>query len=356
MPKSSGKHQRGSHKKTKQDVHRKSKPIVHDRKYVTFNYPAAECGDKTLLTGIREIKNEIGVYITGFFEPADKALPVIAFVYKGKLNGDGTWYEFNYPSSQGVTVVATNLYGPDNGIGDTIKIVGNYTTEETGQSTIGCLYEGTIDGDGEWTTLVPTTLSNQPILNTIAHSVMGNYVVGNYDTQLKQGMAFIYDIKKKVYYNITNQFAKSITAYGIWHNEGHSYTICGGYSIANGQGVPNLDSSYLVDWDSKLCLLTNWRSYNYDNDPVKAIVSHFDGITSDGKGGYYLTGDWFGFTSPLGLGFVCHIDAIDGTAKWENLSYPKSLLTSGNSICGKDIAIGVYTAEQLDTVNGFISY
>src|SRR4029078_6229537 len=110
------------------------------------------------------------------------------------------WYVLKYPSSDGNTVLATNLYGPNNGKNGEIQVVGNYTTKEAGKSTFGCLYEGYLSGKGRWTTIIPQF--SESTLNTIAHSTHGNFVVGNYDTQLNQGKAFIYDILGKKYYDI----------------------------------------------------------------------------------------------------------------------------------------------------------
>src|SRR6185436_5138971 len=95
----------------------------------------------------------------------------------------------------------------------------------------GCLYEGLLDGSGIWTQILPT--SDKPVINTICHSTMHNLIVGNYDTILIAGKAFIYDIEKHTYYDIIKPGAQSITAYGIWYNGGESYTICGGYTELN---------------------------------------------------------------------------------------------------------------------------
>lgn len=323
------------------------------RQYHTFNYPSSVPGGKTLLTGIRRTTNDHIVYISGFYKcPNDTC--VEAFVYKGSLLGSGTWNVLNYPSASGRTVTATNLYGPNNGPGNTIQVVGNYTTEETGMSTIGCLYQGPLDGSGTWTTLIPPANSQQSsVINTIAHSTHGGLVVGNYDTQLDEGNAFIYDIANQVYYDIIKPNAKSITAYGIWNNGNNIYTIAGGYSNIN--IISGVDSAYLVDWNNTTKQFSNWRSFNFDNDPVKAIVTHFDGITSDRNGGYYLTGDWLGVTNGPELGFFAHVRG--NQASWSSVSFGPNYITSGNSVYRRAV-IGVYTlpSDPLGTVNGFISF
>ena len=89
-----------------------------ERIYLTFNYPGAVPGSKTLLTGIRNDKEIL--YITGFYEPPTTlSSQTVSFLYKGDITGktgpcsDNNYNILNYPSGTGTTVIATNLYGPD---------------------------------------------------------------------------------------------------------------------------------------------------------------------------------------------------------------------------------------------------
>ncbi len=322
------------------------------RNYATFNYPSGTTGGKTFLTGIRGVKHDSDVYITGFYEfPAGGT--TIPFLYKGDLDGKGKWHVLNYPSSAGVTVTATNLYGPSDDSKSKVQVVGNYKTVQAGSAALGCLYEGHLDGSGQWTTLLPPAI--EPVLNTIAHSTMGDLVVGNYNVQKKVSKAFIYDIKNKTYHKIVKSNAKDITAYGIWHHGHNSYTICGGYSDLNGAAGVKL--AYLVDWNNKTQQFSNWRSYSYNNDPSIAIVTHFDGITADKQGNYHLTGDWIDVNHPIdqpSQAFFCTIKKKDN-AKWSLISYPGETTTSGNSVY-KKVVIGSYNLNQDPAVvNGYIS-
>jgi len=317
------------------------------RIYFTKNYLSTVRG-KTLLTGIRGIKDTDDVYISGFYKSPND-LQIIAFVYAGDLYGDGIWHQLNYPGSEN----KTNLYGPNNGKKKNhIQVVGNYTNKESGNSTIGCLYDGHLDGSGKWTTIVPE--SSEQVLNTICHSTMGGLIVGNYDTNLKVGKAFIYDIDTKKYFNITKPRAKSVTAYGIWHNICSSYTICGGFSnLKEGE----IDTAYLVDYDNHTHTFCNWREYSYGNNHT--FVTHFDGITSDGNGGYNLTGDWKSLDNGTDFAFFANVKRHRckksfTKATWESLSYPGQPITSGNSVY-KDIVIGVYTSPDNENVNGYVS-
>lgn len=336
-----------------------------DRIYLTFNYPGALPGGKTLLTGIRNEGKTL--YITGFYQPPENSgQSVVSFLYKGNTTGktgpcsENSWNVLNYPSARGRTVKATNLYGPQVLTHNYVRAVGNYTTVELGKKTIACLYEGPLNGSGKWITLTPSKDTS----NAIAHSVHGNLVVGNYEIELF-GKAFIYDIESEQYYEVVKPGAKSITAYGIWHNGDQSYTICGGFSdLGFDAGV---GMAYLVDWDNHTHKLSNWREYQYQQGKKQAIVTHFDGITSDGNGGYNLTGDAvvlrqgpiaFFYTVNDEVEYVWAEDSqTDSQSEsWERIQYPGSVSTSGNSV-SKKIVIGVYSDsnEENASVNGYIS-
>ncbi len=326
------------------------------RIYLTFNYPGWEPGDKTLIGGIRE-KNNI-YYISGSYIPSTGL--TIPFVYKGDLRGytgpcsHNSWNTLRFPSELNRTVTATSLYGPDIRKHNNIRVVGNYTTEETSDALLGAMYQGNLDGSGVWTTLTPPGATN-----TIAHSTMKDLVVGNYETATILGKAFIYDVKTKVYTEIIKPRAKTLTAYGIWYNGNDKYTICGGYS--NLDPSSGLDTGYVVDWDNKKHILYNWREYQYNNDP-KSLVTHFDGISGDECNGYTLTGSGLiatdsGLISPAffaSIGRKCNGEFTQ--AKWERLIFPGSDTTTGNSVVGSTV-IGIYTLpyQPEGSTNGYIS-
>jgi hypothetical protein len=319
--------------------------------YKTFNYPNSTTGEKTLLTGIRGKTDSEKVYISGFYVPQNSE-DTTGFVYYGHLNGKGKFYNLNYPNVNDVKTI-TNLYGPNNGACENkIQVVGSYTIQNE-KGTFGCLYEGPLDGSGKWTTIVPTPLSADKILNTICHSTMGNLIVGNYDTILVQGKAFIYDIKTKKYYKITNPEAISITAYGIWHNNSELYTICGGYTNKEGTNF-----AYVVDWNNKTHKFSNWQTYNYNNNECIKIT-HFDGITGGcDENTYNLTGDWL--NDGKGSGFYAQIkfnpkeNKFNKNAKWYDIKYPNQAVTSGNSVY-ENYVIGVYTNLENNSVDGYIA-
>ena len=194
------------------------------------------------------------------------------------------------------------------------------------------LYDGAAGPNGNLTTLVyPSTVKAQTLF-TIAHSTFGNQTVGNYDTGLATGNAFIYTISTGAYR--TNNFpgAVSTTAYGVWGN-----MIAGGYAPP---GV-GFERGYIYNENTG-----SWTTYNHPG----AVFTHFEGITGAGRDGEYnLVADWFGIDGTQ-HGSVLHIGA-NGSQTWIDLAVPGANLTSANSIF-ENQAIGIYIG--VSTIpNGF---
>jgi hypothetical protein len=318
-------------------------------KYITRNYPNSAAGGSTLLTGIRGMENSTDVYMTAIYEPPGGGMNGLA--YQGPLKRGGTWFALSYPSSPGATVTSTALYGPDNNGQGSVILVGNYTTAEQGDDVpIGLIYQGPIDGSGTWSTITPPGA-----VVTIAHSTMGGLVVGNYDTSkvVVTGKAFIYDINGGVFNDLVKPGALSITAYGIWYNGGTSYTITGGYSDPAGS------AGYLVDWDSSTRTASNWTSFSDPNQVGTAtLLTHFEGITTDGAGGYNLASDQVdadsGIVTAAAIANVPRTSTgTFGSGRWREIAYPKSTLTSANSVYQNAI-IGIYQLGS-DVSSGYVA-
>jgi hypothetical protein len=318
--------------------------------YSTFNYPDA-MGGSTFLTGVRGA-GEGNVYVTGTFRPQDSS-GTQGLLYQGLLDGSGQWTILNFPGSSGVTVTSTALYGPNGLPSNNVRLVGSYKLSDS-QFDHGLLYEGPPDGSGAWQTLDYPSVG-ETVLNTIAHSTMGGLVVGNFDTNLTRGRAFIYDIHKQSWIELKKSGAVSITAYGIWHDGGTHYTIAGGYSDGNLMGI---DHGYLVNWDSATQMPSGWTSYDFENRHIGVAISHFDGITGDNRGGYYLTGYWLGVIPPSAGAFFAHVsrmpDGAFGQARWVPIAYPSSRLTSGNTVFENNV-LGVYSVSGSSVVNGYVA-
>lgn len=317
----------------------KTKKRVH---YSNFNCPEE---GMTFIQGIRGVEGSDDVYIAGSL--LKKSGIMIGLLYEGPLayNGsEGKWHELSYPSIGVGKVVNTSCYGPNNLAGNNVQIVGSYKVAEN-PNTMGFLYEGPVDGTGRWTTISP---NNGDTKMVFVHSIMGGFAVGNYDTKVSNGFAFIYDINLKEFFEIAVEGAHSTTLYGIWHNGGTSYTMAGGCSL---EGFGEISQGFIVDWDSETKETSNWKMYQYLDQNIKSVVTHFEGITGDGNGAYNLPCDWLAIESgnpiPLDNGgaFVKIQRNADGSfsdAEWLPLNFPiKGASLSANTAYKNNI-LGVY--------------
>jgi hypothetical protein len=320
--------------------------------YVSF--PSYQSSPSNYITGVRGITNSSNVYLSVIWPSPSTSLGLI---YAGPLNGvGGQWYQLNYPSSAGATVKATTWYGPNNGSSaGSISVVGSFTTVEGGATSYGILYRGQLtdsSNPANWTLLTPPNAED-----TIAHSNMGDLAVGNYQALGDSaGKGFIYNIKTGTYFTLTKQGAASLTIYGIWYNGGTSYTIAGGYSnIAHG----GLDTGYVADFDSANNAVTNWTDYSYKNQPAGSFISHFEGITGNGSGGYNLVADvvTLGDLTKVQPTFV-QVNrigsALSPVATWTDIFYPGASFISGNTVFENNF-LGVYSLSDTSQVSSFIA-
>ena len=323
-------------------------------KFQEFNYTGAGTDDGTFLTGIRPVTKSVNeAFITGVFKPASGGTQ--GLLYKGPLGKNvGEWHLLNFPNT-----VSTALYSVDD-LGDgQVQAVGSYKTDATGGLDLGCFYQGDLDGNGAWIRLDPSELvaDDDQVLNVIAHSVHGGIVVGNFDTKIYSGRAFIYNIATGKFLEIVYSDATSVTAYGIWHNGGTSYTIVGGYSEIGDRDLPaGIAKGLVVDWDSDSEEFVNWTSYEYDDQPVKSIFYHFSGITPYGKDGYALSA-WV--VDPAGSGFGARTIVKRNKrgefkkGKFTRWTYPGSILTTSDSVWQNWI-IGVFNTKDDPTIHGYV--
>lgn len=285
--------------------------------------------DATFLTGIRD-GNIVGNYVipggsaTGglLYNPASQSwspLPV--------ATPSGT----NVPGA-----TASSPYGPNFGSeGGILRVVGSYQTATSSPYNIGYLYDGAAAPNAKLTTL---SYPGAPVLETIAHSTFGNQIVGNYDTRLATGNAFIYNIKIGTYTTNNMPGAVSTTAYGVWGDK-----IAGGYADLGPGGGPGFERGYIYDESTGV-----WTSYNHPG----AVATHFEGITGGGRAGQYnLVANWFDLAGNEHAS-VLHLGA-GGKETWIDYAVPGAALTSANSIYGSQ-AIGIYV-DANGAINGYVA-
>jgi len=312
----------------------------------------------TEITGVRGVTGLPDVYLTGINQDGSN----YALLYQGpiQMTSANQWNRIGPVKCVYLTATrcenssGLNFYGPNNGSGPgNVVVVGNYNLP-TDDYPYGLLYRGDVAGNGAYTKIDPSSLLGNPLdlKYTIAHSNMNGVVVGNYAKADAVGHAFIMvmghspnDPATYTYYEIPKSLvngAISMTAYGIWHNaDRQNYTIVGGYSKLDTKG---LSTGFIVDWDPLTQKFSNFMSVYYNNDPASSLLTHFEGITTDDAGGYYLAADWGTTTDPEAAALVQVKRNADGsfaTPSWTMLAYPGAKVTSANTVYRKNV-LGVF--------------
>ncbi|MGV1770906.1 hypothetical protein ACQZ6B_12095 [Agrobacterium vitis] len=301
------------------------------------------------VTGVRQdAGDDHPVVLTGNYQPT-KGAQQQALLYRGPLfPTDSSGLAYLTPVFSGQTVTTSTFYGPNTplfnpGIGKgNVRAVGSYKYAEATDPTAdhGMMYEGAFDGSGKWTALdIPKDVAGGTVFYTIAHSTMGDLVVGNYDLTEPHGSAaaFIYDIRTQSFFKLN--LGPLTTAYGIWQNGGdgsNAYTIVGGY-----KGAAGINVGFVLDYDAAVKKTSNLTSYSYPGKPE--IATHFEGISAT-TSGYCLAA-----MSNSGTAFVTIDRLSDGTfseAKWTPVAYPTSQGPStGNTVIDNSL-MGIMTTDS----------
>ena len=307
--------------------------------YSPFNCSAT---GKTGIQGIRGVNNSKDVFVSGTLDDGSMQYGLI---YCGPLSHNGSlgqWHQFAYTSPDFDDVVNTSCYGPNNHPAG-VEWVGSYKRTSTGSSALGCLYQGSLDGSGTWTTISP---NNGDTKNVYVHSVMGGLAVGNYDTKLTNGFAFIYNIQNKTFDYIVAPNALTTTLYGIWHDGKDNYTLAGGFTSKD---AGSASQAFLANWNSRTKLMTNLRGYQGDNQKFTSLVTHFEGITN-APGGYNIAAGFSSKDNADGAAFA-HIrrnhDGTFGEAEWQTLRYPDQgvKMTTSDTVF-EDNILGILVSED----------
>ena len=287
-----------------------------------------------IVTGVRGTTNG-DVILTGSQADADGTPNTKPFLYHGPLTRTANGVSALTPPFPGFETGTfygpdTNTYNPDTIPAGQVRAVGSYRTSDSDILNHGMIYLGPVSGaGGSWTPIdVPADGSNTVdnvracppsppgcfVMDTIAHSTMGNLVVGNYDLNLGHGVsgnAFIYNMTTQQWtlLQLGGSLSTQTTLYGIWQNGGPgspNYTLAGGSSAH--RSSLGTQRAFLMNYNERTGRFGRPRFYSYGNAP--AAFTHFDGITAV-PGGFNLvavssaqassmafvpaTGDWPSF-------------------------------------------------------------
>lgn len=307
--------------------------------YASLQYSGASI---TTITGIRD-RNITGNYTLASGNTGGLLFDNVLATSAASPYPVATSNQSNYPGS-----VASTPYGPSFGSpAGILRGVGSFKVAGSSVDQ-GYLWDG---ATATGTTLLPSTLTTDPILFTIAHSNFGNQVVGNYDTQFDEGKSFVYNIATGAYSSVplagasfhpTKQITDvaSNTAYGVYNN-----VIAGGYTGKYG----GVDGTYAYIHNQG-----SGKTYTFSS-PDGSIVTHFEGITSAGQPGVYnMVADAVDVEGNPVKAYVATVDLnnIDGTTGQPSITWTEikvsDKLTSANSLYQGKV-IGVY-------VDGGITY
>ena len=265
-----------------------------------------------IVTGVRGTTNG-KVILTGSQANGDGTQNTKPFLYQGPLTGAARRVPALTPPFPGFETGTfygpdTNTYNPDTIPAGQVRAVGSYRISNDNVLNHGMIYLGPVSGrGGSWTRIdVPAHGRNtvggvracppdQPgcfVMDTIAHSTMGDLVVGNYDLNLGNrvsGNAFIYNMTTQQWtlLQLGGSLASGTTLYGIWQDGGPgspTYTLAGG-SLAHGSSPHGNMRAFLMNYNEQTGAFGRPRFYNYGNTPQ--LNTHFDGITAV-PGGFNL--------------------------------------------------------------------
>ena len=259
------------------------------------------------------------------------------------------------PSFRGVT--SATFYGPDTHSFNPaaiprskVRAVGSYLSSSAPAGVLnqGMIYLGPVHGPGgSWRSIdVPADGAHTVghvracrrrrvhcfVMDTIAHSTMGDLVVGNYDLSpgvrggLVSGNAFIYNMARHQWtlLRLGGSLSNDTSLYGIWQNGGSKSPD---YTLAGGSSHRKTQQAFLMNYNGRTGRFGRPKYFRYANAP--ALVTHFEGITAVPGGFDLVTGS---SAQAASMAFVPVIarNGSFGRARWYPVNVAASPLCSGS--------------------------
>jgi len=306
-----------------------------------------------IVTGVRGTTNG-NVILTGSAANGG-GTQTAPFLYQGRLTtAAGATVSVLTPSLPGVT--SATFYGPDTHSFNPasiprgqVRAVGSYQSSSAPAGVLnqGMIYLGPVSGSGgSWTSIdVPANGAHTVrhvracprrrvhcfVMDTIAHSTMGDLVVGNYDLNptvrggVISGNAFIYNMSRHQWtlLRLGGSLSSVTTLYGIWQNGGDRSPR---YTLAGGSSARGTQQAFLMNYNERTGAFGKPKYFSYGNAP--ALFTHFDGITAV-RGGFNLVAISSAQAASMAFIPVKAHGRSFGTAQWYPVHVTTSPLCSG---------------------------
>jgi parallel beta-helix repeat protein len=338
-----------------------------------------------IVTGVRGTTNG-NVILTGS-AVTGSGTQTAPFLYQGRLRtAAGAAVSVLTPSLHGVT--SATFYGPDTHTfnpasipSGQVRAVGSYLSSAApaGVHNQGMIYLGPVSGSGgSWTSIdvpangahtvghvraCPRTRVHCFVMDTIAHSTMGNLVVGNYDLNptvrggVISGNAFIYNMARHQWtlLQLGGSLSSATTLYGIWQDGGDRSAR---YTLAGGSSARGIQRAFLMNYNERTGAFGRPKYFSYGNAP--ALLTHFDGITAV-RGGFNLVAISSAQWASMAFIRVKAGGRSFGTARWYPINVTTSPLCSGGCsiVTGntvfKNHVMGIYIRNGSTRISTYLA-
>ena len=280
-------------------------------------------------------------------------------------------------------VTSSTFYGPDTHLfnpraiarGD-VRAVGSYVSSAAprGVHDQGMIYLGPLSGQGgSWKSIdvpaygrhvtghvraCPRSRRRCFVMDTIAHSTMGDLVVGNYDLKptvrggLVSGNAFIYSMTKRQWtlLRMHGSLSTKTSLYGIWQDGGPGSPH---YTLAGGSSARGLQRGFLINYNERTGA---FGQAFYVNNNRPTAFTHFDGITAV-RGGFNLVSISNGH-SPA-LVYVPVRGRSFGRARWSPVNVAGSTVCPCSAVTGNTVwrnhVMGLYVPDSSPVPHSYLA-
>ncbi len=349
------------HQGNSDDILRNGNPTILFRPLICANINSSGAGSVSailrsgdVVTGVRG-SGGADVVLTGGVATGD-GTQNDPFLYQGTLGGAAAGAAVSVRTAPFAGETSATFYGPDTHAfnpasipAGQVRAVGSYTSSSAPAGVVnqGLIYLGPVRGPGgSWTSIdvpadgsrttrhmraCPRTRPHCIVMDTIAHSTVGNLIVGDYDLRPPvpggaiSANGFLYNLSthRWTLLDLGGTQSSQTTLYGIWQDGGpgsRTYTLAGG-SAASGH-----KRAFLMDYNEATGRFGTPRYFHFGNGP--ALVTHFEGITAV-AGGFNLVAMSTAQYASVAFVPVRHRTGSFGRARWHPLNVTGSALCSG---------------------------